>query len=168
MKVYNVRDDVLRVMAGGKIYNIPPKSEFDIYWNEHASHVCHAYAGHGLIHLDFTEPMQKKYGSYDKFKAAQILNGLQSYRKTVHAAWVNERQAVVDIKQNKGAEAEKELVNPDRFKEQLDAVDKEIDAAKSFISSLDGKGPDGADAEGVGPVKVDTQHDQGQSPAQAG
>ena len=127
MKLYNPTGYEIETQANGKVYNFEPFQEKDVHIDDHAIHIVKSFSYLGIVHLYFSKEFEKKYdGDFKMFKQAQRLRGLNELKKWMNQCYINERQAITDIKQNKGAVAEKELVNPDRFKEKLNLIDQWI------------------------------------------
>jgi hypothetical protein len=126
MKVFNPSGWEIEAMANGTVYKIAPFSEKDIHWDQHAVHCCKSMAYKGLVPLLFNESMEKKHGTYESYKEAKRLEGLKVLRSWVNECYINERQAVSEIRERRGAEADKAQVNPDKFLEKLKLVDKWI------------------------------------------
>lgn len=126
MKIYNPTPFDVEIMACSKTYCFRPGEEKDVYNEDHAKVIMKNSAINGLVHLVYNELMEQKYKSFEAFKAAQRLNGLQSVLRFKKEVWINERQAEVDIKHNKGAVADKAIVDPSRFQDQIDLIESEI------------------------------------------
>ena len=160
MKIFNTSGYEVEGMANGVFFKLDPFEERDVYPDEHGTHLCKSLAHKGVVHLNFSDSLQSKYKTYDAFKNAQTLNGLQSLRKTIHEAYINERQAIADLKQQRGSEYERELMNPDKFKNMLEEIDGWIAEAKAEAKEEQPKKRGRQKMSG-------SRHDQNQSAAQA-
>lgn len=128
MKFFNPSGFKIEAMAGGKTYYFAPFSTGDVWDMDHARILIkkdHAGSKQGLVHLEYDDNMQRKFATFEDFKKDQAKNGLKNLYAFMKDAWINEKQAEIDIKHHKtGAEADKAIVDPSKFKEKLELVEQ--------------------------------------------
>ncbi len=130
MNVYNPTCEMIESQANGKQYNIPPFSGIDIWEKDHLKIILKNSAYRGLVHMIYNDEMQKKYKTFEDFKADQIKFGLINYKSFCREVWINERQAEVDVKHKAGSEADKSMIDADKFKKKMDAAEKLLEDLK--------------------------------------
>jgi hypothetical protein len=115
-------------MAGRKIYYFEPHKIVDVWDMDNARILMkgeHHAVKNGLVHLEYTDDMQKKFSTFEEFKYDQVLRSLKNLNDYLKECWINERQAEIDVKHHKtGAEADKALIDPGPFEERYKEAKK--------------------------------------------
>jgi hypothetical protein len=116
----------------GKAYQFTPFEEKEVWNDIHAQKICENCAIHGLVHLAFTEQMERKYKTQDDFYKAQKLNGLRSAYAFQSRCKLNEQQAIREVKERAGAETDKAYMDPEKFEKKIVQIEK-------WIADVEGK-----------------------------
>ena len=154
MKLLNPTGYDIVASADGMEYRFPKFAETEVYETSHGRHLAKSAAYLGLVHLVFNDAMKKKYREFDKFEHKQKLNGLNALRKWMKGCLINEKQAVRDIKERSGGEADRDLMNPQVFEDKLADID-------AWIKDVEGQRPRGR------PKKDGPQHNNNESATKA-
>lgn len=163
----------IEAMANGEQYYFGPFEEKEVWEADHIrTFVKTEYIEKGLVALNYNKINQSKYPTYEAYKKARSLEGLKALLILKKEAWINERQAEVEVTQGKGGipgtQADKSIINPDKFKKDIELVEKWIAEAQE---------PTKIEIEEVMPVirkrgrpglKVGSSNDQNQSASQVG
>ena len=139
MKVFNPTGWTIEGGAHGQPYKVEAFSELDIYDIWHVNHLLQSLKRKGLVSLEYGPKAQEKYPTFEEYKTAQEISGLKQILKTKEQCLRDERQAERDLKERKGGEGYKALLNSERFM-------KEIALIKSWIAEAGGTITKKADA----------------------
>jgi hypothetical protein len=154
MKVLNPTGWDIEGMADSVSYCIPAFSELEIWNDKHALHLCRSQAHKGLVHLAYTPEMQQKYSTYEEFVRAQRIKGLKAVIEWKTNCKINEYQALRDVRENGGSEADKATMNPEKFEKQIREAEKWLKEAESFGKETTKK-DDGGNSDGVSFLPAD-------------
>jgi len=132
MKVLNPTGWDIEGMADSIPYCIPAFSELEIWNDKHALHLCRSQAHKGLVPLAYTPEMQQKYPTYEEFVRAQRIQGLKAVIEWKTNCKINEYQALRDVRENGGSEADKATMNPEKFEKQIREAEKWLKEAESL------------------------------------
>lgn len=148
MRLYNPSGWDVEVKADKRIYSIPAFSEKDVWETDHVRIILKSKKNQdlGIVHLVYDENMEKRYNTYEAFKKAQTLEGLNALLRFKKECLIAEKQAGMDIRHKAGTEADKALINPEKFEKDIKQVEKwinEIENPAKTKRGLVGKKIDG-------------------------
>lgn len=142
--------------AGGEFYNFEPGEEKDVWDRDHAKLLLENFKHRGLVHFTFAKELQVKYKNFENFKKEKSLEGLKELLKWKKDCLNFERQAIREVREKNGAEADRSLMSETPFQDSI----KEIE---SLISSFN-KSEDLTETRRGRPRKsVEPSHDSNQS-----
>jgi len=139
MKVFNPTLWDIECGYNGREFVVKAGEEKSLYDSDVVYHLCKAKGTLGLVHLVFTDDLQKRYDSYEEFKKNQTLVGLKACRDFWDKARVNELQAQRDmLTSSKGSEMDKVGLNVKQFEEKIKKIDQMIsDMTKPEVRDQD-------------------------------
>jgi len=111
-------------MFNGVSYLFEPFSEKDIWQDDHAIGMAQNLQYTGLIPLVYNELNQKKFATYEEYKRDKMIWGLKNCLNWKKDLVRCEKQAIREIKEKNGAEADRDTMNPERYEAQV----KELEA----------------------------------------
>lgn len=132
--IYNPTPFYVEAAFNGDHFKFEPDEEKNFYNLEVTRSVAQNFGYKGLVHLYYNDEMKKKYKTFEEFKFAQKLNGLNACRKFYKECLLNEKQAERDIKATNGGEVDRDSLNFKKFESALEQIDAEIDKIKQSLT----------------------------------
>lgn len=117
-------------MANSKTYHVKAESEVEIHNEDHGKILMKNLKQKGVVVLHYDETAQLKYPTFEAFKDAMRVQGLEALAKFKKEHLLNERMASVDRTNDKSGETLRTLINPDKFEEEVKAVEEKLNEAK--------------------------------------